>query len=232
MNFIFYNIVKFISIISAKLKIRFFNKLFNILNNEDKDYFFTYNYRKKFFHKNRFNQKNKKNDKNKISIIIQGPIIRKNNFTLNTIDLYLENCSSQIILSTWENELNKDEEKKLKKRGVKIVISKIPKISGPMNLNLQVTSTFKGLKFSKKLNNNFSIKTRSDCRIYLKNFDLKIFKFFFFFKKINHSIKFGSTSFTIDGRLYGVSDFVIFGKTSDLINYFDNSNIIKKIKNF
>ena len=51
MNFIFYNIVKFISIISAKLKIRFFNKLFNILNNEDKDYFFTYNYRKKFFHK-------------------------------------------------------------------------------------------------------------------------------------------------------------------------------------
>ena len=110
MNFIFYNIVKFISIISAKLKIRFFNKLFNILNNEDKDYFLHIT-RKKFFHKNRFNQKNKKNDKNKISIIIQGPIIRKNNFTLNTIDLYLENCSSQIILSTWENELNKDEEK-------------------------------------------------------------------------------------------------------------------------
>ena len=49
MNFIFYNIVKLISIISAKLKIRFFNKLFNILNNEDKDYFFTYNYRKNFF---------------------------------------------------------------------------------------------------------------------------------------------------------------------------------------
>ena len=174
----------------------------------------------------------KKKKKNKISIIIQGPIIRKNNFTLNTIDLYLENCSSQIILSTWENELNKDEEKKLKKRGVKIVISKIPKISGPLNLNLQVTSTYNGLKFSKKINNNFSIKTRSDCRIYLKNFDLNIFKYFYFFKKINNLIKFGSTSFTIDGRLYGVSDFVIFGKTSDLINYFDNSNIIQEIKNF
>jgi len=232
MNFIFYCIVKFITILSSRLKIKFFSKLFNILNNEDQDYFFSYNFRKKFFKKKKLNKKRKSKNKSKISIIIQGPIIRRHNFTLNTINLYLENCSSQIILSTWENELNRDEEKKLKKLGVEVIISKIPEISGPMNLNLQIASTFQGLKLSKKLNNNFSIKTRSDCRIYLKNFELNIFNYFSFFKKTNNLTKFVSTSFTIDKRLYGISDFVMFGKTSDLINYFDNSNIIQKIKNF
>ena len=228
-NFIFYNIIRIINFFSVRLKIRIFNKLFNTLNNVDRDYFFTYNYRKKFFKQKKIN---KQKNKNKTSIIIQGPILRKNNFTLNTINLYLQNCSSQIILSTWEKELNKDEERSLKKRGVKIVINKIPKISDPMNLNLQLTSTFNALKLSKKINNNFSIKTRSDCRVYLKNFDVEIFNYFYFFKKTNKLIKFGSTSFTIDRRLYGISDFLMFGRTSDLLNYFNNSNIIEKIKNF
>ena len=122
-NFIFYNIIRIINFFSVRLKIRIFNKLFNTLNNVDRDYFFTYNYRKKFFKQKKIN---KQKNKNKTSIIIQGPILRKNNFTLNTINLYLQNCSSQIILSTWEKELNKDEERSLKKRGVKIVINKIP----------------------------------------------------------------------------------------------------------
>ena len=49
------------------------------------------------------------------SIIIQGPILKKNNFTLNTINLYIKNCRSKIILSTWKNELTENETKDLKK---------------------------------------------------------------------------------------------------------------------
>ena len=142
MIFIFTKILKFFTYFSPNLKTRFINKLFNILNNQDQNFFFTYNYRQKYFIKT----KNKKNFNKKTSIIIQGPIVRKHDFTINTINLYLNNCSSKIILSTWEKDLSRSEENLLKKKGVQIIKNKIPNFKGPMNLNLQMISTFEGLK--------------------------------------------------------------------------------------
>ena len=128
--------------------------------------------------------------------------------------------------------VNKKRSKFFKKKKVKIIINKTPQIPGPMNINFQIMSTFGALNESKKIENNFSIKTRTDCRIYLEQFDFQIYNFFYFFKKINKKLKIGSTSFTIDKRLYGISDFIMFGETSDLLNYFDNSNILNEINNF
>ena len=99
--------LKIFLLLNSKYKIKLLNKTLRIFNDYDKNFFFSYNYRKKFF------KESKNKIKNKISIIVQGPIIRKNNFTLNSINLYLRNCNSNIILSTWENELSNLEIKNL-----------------------------------------------------------------------------------------------------------------------
>lgn len=209
-NFIF----KIFLILSSKYKIKFLNKIIRIFNDKDKNYFFTYNYRKKYF------KKNKKISKNDISIIIQGPIIRKNEFTINSIKLYLENCNSLIILSTWKNELSNNEIRNLKKMGVKVLINKYPETRGPKNLNYQILSTLNAIKFAKLKGKKFVIKTRTDFRIYLDMFDLKIFKFFHNLKKTNKFIKIGSSDFTLKNRLFSVSEILMFGNLDDLSKYF------------
>ena len=226
--------LKIFLLLNSKYKIKFLNKIIRIFNNNDKDYFFTYNYRKKFF------RQSKNRVKNKITIIIQGPIIRRNDFTLNSINLYLKNCNSNIILSTWENELLNVEIKNLRKIGVNVLINKLPKIRGPSNLNCQILSTLNAIKNAKSNKNKFIIKTRTDFRIYLKKFDIKILKLFNDYKKKNKFLKIGSTNFTLKNRLYSLSEILMFGETNNLYNYFsklytdqeysDFSSFLKKQK--
>lgn len=201
-------------LLNSKYKVKLLNKIIRIFNNHDKNFFFSYNYRKKFFKLSR----NKV--KNKITIIIQGPIIRRNNFTLNSINLYLKNCNSNIILSTWENELLNSEIKDLRKIGVVVLINKLPKIKGPSNLNCQILSTLNAIKIAKLKRNKFIIKTRTDFRIYLENFDIKILKLFNDYKKKNKFLKIGSTNFTLKNRLFSLSEILMFGETNNLNNYF------------
>ena len=219
-------LLKIFLLLNSKYKIKFLNKTLRIFNDYDKDFFFSYNYRKKFFKES----KNKIN--NKISIIVQGPIIRKNNFTLNTINLYLRNCNSCIILSTWENELSTLEIKSLKKKGVNVLINRLPKIKGPRNLNYQILSTINAIKISKLKKKFFIIKTRTDFRIYLEKFDIKILKLFNSFKKKNKYLRIGSTSFTLQKRLFSVSDILMFGTTKNLSDYFSKLYSDKEFLNF
>lgn len=226
MRFLISKFFELFTLIPKNLKLKLFNKLLRVLNDKDDHFYYTYNYRDKFI------KLKKRRKKNGISIIIQGPIIRKNNFTINSAKLYLNNCDSDIIISTWEDELSEEEINYLKKRGIYIVLSKYPKITGPYNLNYQIRSTHEGLKVSNKLKNKFSIKTRSDCRIYLENFDLNLFNFFEFSKKVKKTTKIGSTSFTVKKRLYGISDFIVYGKTKDLLNYFPKPFLDQDFKIF
>ena len=218
--------LKILLLLNSKYKIKLLNKTLRIFNDYDKNFFFSYNYRKKFF------KESKNKIKNKISIIVQGPIIRKNNFTLNSINLYLRNCNSNIILSTWENELSNLEIKSLKKKGVNVLINKLPEIKGPSNLNYQILSTLNAIKISKLKKNNFIIKTRTDFRIYLEEFDIKILKLFNNFKQTNKFLKIGSTNSTLQNRLFSVSDNLMFGATNNLYDYFSRIYSNKEYLNF
>lgn len=226
MRFLISKFFELFTLIPKNLKLKLLNKLFRVLNDKDSNFYYTYNYRDKFI------KLKKRKKKNSISIIIQGPIIKKNNFTINSAKLYLKNCYGDIIISTWEGELSAEEIKYLKKKGIYIVLSKFPKATGPYNLNYQTKSTYEGLKISNKLKNKFSIKTRSDCRIYLKNFDTNLINFFEFCRKVKKTTKIGSTSFTVEKRLYGISDFIIYGKTRDLIKYFPKPFLNQDFENF
>ena len=107
-KFLLLKITGLFSLIPSKFKIKILNNLLWQFNEKDPNYYFTINYRKKIF------DTKIKNKNFKTSLIIQGPILRKDNFTLNTINLYLRNCNSDIILSTWENDLTKKEIENLK----------------------------------------------------------------------------------------------------------------------
>ena len=182
-KFIILNLAKIICFFSPNLKIKFLNNLIKGLNESDTTYYYTFNYRDKFF-----KERNCK-IQNKISIIIQGPILRKDNFTINTINLYLKHCKSTIILSTWKDNLSKKEILRLKKKGVKIIINELPNLAGPGNINFQLKTTSEALKLSAKLGNKFSIKTRTDCRIYLNNFDEELLRLYQFYLKKKSFIK-------------------------------------------
>ena len=225
-KFIFLQLVKCISYFPSSFKFKILNKLIKQLSDLDSNYFYTIDYKKKFFV-----DKDKKKKFNN-SIILQGPIIRKNNFTFNTINLYLENCDSNIILSTWENQLSKIEVKFLKKKGIDIIISDIPKYKGPRNLNLQLKSTSEALKLSLKNGSKFSVKTRTDCRIYLEKFDKTLLNFFNLHKSNKDSFRIMSTSFTQEKRLFSLSDIVMFGKTEELLKYFPKCFSIKDFNKF
>ncbi len=218
--------LKIFLLLNSKYKIKLLNKIIRIFNNHDKNFFFSYNYRKKFFKVSR----NKV--KNKIAIVIQGPIVRRNNFTLNSINLYLKNCNSNIILSTWENELLDSEIKILRKIGVSVLINKLPKIRGPSNLNYQILSTLNAIKIAKLKKNSFIIKTRTDFRIYLEKFDIKILSLFKNYKKKNKFLKVGSTNFTLKNRLFSLSEILMFGKTNNLFNYFSKLYTDQEYSNF
>lgn len=111
---------------------------------------------------------NKSDSKKKVGIVIQGPIIKEDNFTYNTIKLLLENYkNTKIILSSWRNE-DKKEIEKIKRMGIDILLNDFPK-NGLENLNLQIVSTYNGIKYLEKKKVDYILKMRTDQRIYQNN---------------------------------------------------------------
>ena len=72
---------------------------------------------------------------------------------------------SKIILSTWENE-NSNELKIYDKYIDELILNQYPLESGWGNLNFQIENTRSAIKWADKNNIKYSIKTRTDCRIY------------------------------------------------------------------
>lgn len=101
------------------------------------------------------------------AIVIQGPIVLKNNFTFETIQLYrkLFGESVIIIFSSWYGELS-DEQVLDFEDYCNVVLSEKPTNSGLHNVNYQIISSRFGMMKAKELGADFLIKTRSDQRFY------------------------------------------------------------------
>lgn len=97
---------------------------------------------------------------NNVAIIIQGPIVERDSFTLESVRLYkkiYKEC--EIIVSTW-NTVNSTVLKQFEKENIHVVLSEEPKYSGIGNINYQVRSTVAGIDYAKKLGAVFVLKTR------------------------------------------------------------------------
>ncbi len=101
-----------------------------------------------------------------MAVVVQGPIISNNDFTLNSVKLYYRLFpQSRIFVSTWENTpLSCIDE--FRAAGAEVIINKMPVISGVLNVNYQIESTRSGIIAAVKDGFDYVLKTRSDQRLH------------------------------------------------------------------
>ena len=110
------------------------------------------------------------------AIIMQGPLVREDNFTLNTVKIYKKLFPGVlVIVSTWENEDQEYIKLLRKETNCKVVCSSLPKHSGILNLNYQIVSTMAGIREAELAGRQYVFKSRCDNRIYKRG----IFEFLY-----------------------------------------------------
>lgn len=177
-------------------------------------------------------------------ILIQGPIITKNNFTLKTVELYNELFSNPIIaLSTWEDQPTEDFES-LKLSNLIIIKNKNIEKIGPDNTNKMILTIQEGIKTLKQRGVRFLIRTRADHRIIAENCEEFLYELLHYFplNSIDNQLYRIITLnfFTLSYIPFHISDMFQFGNINDLEEYWDAKHInqiyaakfnnIKKIK--
>lgn len=160
----------------------------------------------------------------KFGVVVQGPIIRENEFTLETVDLYRTLFNgAEIILSTWEGE-NGCELQRIKDLGVEVVVNGKPECSGQSNINLQIVSSMSGIERARDLGVEYVLKTRTDQRIYAPNVAQFLYNITEVFpvrggNGLQKKRIVGVSLNTFKYRLYGLSDMVIYGDVDDMAIY-------------
>jgi len=161
----------------------------------------------------------------KHAIVVQGPIIENNNFTLETIRLYKKIFKkAKIIVSTWKDTSISFIEK-FKKEDVYLLLNEKPQIAGQQNINYQIISSRNGIQKAKELNCDYVLKTRTDQRIYNPStleFMCNIINFFSIKQSCNQKKRIVGVSLnTFKYRLYGLSDMTLFGTLEDMELYWN-----------
>jgi hypothetical protein len=99
------------------------------------------------------------------AVLMQGPIVKKNDFTLETLEFYRAIYpNARLVLSTWNTECKTTLEN-IKSIGIEVVVSEIPKVTGTSNVNLQLKSTNAAIAHVGR-DTKYILKTRTDHRIY------------------------------------------------------------------
>ncbi len=170
------------------------------------------------------------------AIIIQGSLKGVSKFTSETIKLYCKIFkNSKIILSTWEDEIDKNFYEYFKDK-VEIILNKKPK-NILYNTDLQIISTNKALKIARLNNCKYVLKTRTDCRVYNKNSInhlknlLKLFPINKKYENLNSRIISCSVD-TRKYRVYGLSDIFLFSEINNLEIYFNEENYINSLERY
>lgn len=154
----------------------------------------------------------------KIAIVLQGPIDKNEDFTLETVRIYKKifHDSVKIIISTGEIE-DIAYLKKIEKAGAVIVINKKPANPGPANINLQIISAGSGVREAKELGAEYVLKSRTDQRLYAAN------ALEFLYNLIEKfSARIISTDYiTFKYTPYSISDMTVFGRIDDMMLYWN-----------
>ena len=106
------------------------------------------------------------------AIIIQGQIMYKKDFTLETVYRYRYLYPNiPIIISTWVDEVESDFRWRLEAIGVDILENVYPKESGEDHINYQLCNSLNGILYAKEhFSVKYALKCRSDQRFYLPGF--------------------------------------------------------------
>lgn len=164
-----------------------------------------------------------------VAILIQGKVVEKYNFTLETVEIYKKIYpKAHVILSTW-NSTNPETVRKARILGATVVITDEPvPLPGASNLDLQILSTSQGIKEARRLGATYALKTRTDQRLYEPGaLDLMKGLLASFPPTTEHfaspqRMRVLVTNLgTFKFRLYSMSDFLHFGLLEDLEKIWD-----------
>ncbi len=160
------------------------------------------------------------------AIVMQGPIINKDNFTIETLKLYRYVYPNiTIVLSTWPIA-NDHIVKQLNDLDILVIENKPPAFSGAANINFQITSTAGGLHALDKEQTRYVLKTRADQRC-CKPVDflgyMRMLQDWFPLKdsSILHERLIIVSLDSFLNRLYGITDMFMFGTLGDMLLYWD-----------
>ena len=170
----------------------------------------------------------------RVAIVMQGPIITKDNFTFETLSLYRKRYPNVLlVLSTWDDNIDQDLQKIID-IDVEVLENKKPKYFGYSNINLQIESTKIGVNFAKSKKVKYCLKTRTDQRIYRHDFLLFFLSLINLFQIDDHPFvknRLLSVSLnTFKYRLYGVTDMLMFGHINDMLLYWNVDHDKRKLE--
>ena len=158
-----------------------------------------------------------------MGIVIQGPLILDDSFTLETLKLYKKLFpSNKIILSTWRSEDTSTLEA-IKLLEIDIILNEKPIFAGIANVNFQIVSTASGIIKACNLGCTYVLKTRTDQRIHSSSAldfcysSIKKFPLLVSNNQKERIISFNLNTFMF--RPYSISDMVNFGNIEDMKKY-------------
>lgn len=162
----------------------------------------------------------------RLAIVIQGPIISKNDFTLETIKIYKKHFNSAFtILSTWSDE-DAAVIGRFKELDVSVILNEKPAYAGVSNINFQIVSTRSGIKKAQELGVEYVLKTRTDQRMYAPNIADYLYNITEAFPvkggyRRQRKRIVGVSLNTFKYRMYGLSDMLVYGHIDDILLYWD-----------
>ncbi len=170
----------------------------------------------------------------KTAIILQGPIAKADDFTLETVKMYKKSFPhTHIIVSTWEDE-NMGDIDALEKAGATVVRNKKPPFNGPSNVNFQLASTKGGIEEAKNLGATHIIKSRTDQRMYGTNlmpYLMSLVEKFPVAPGFKQKQRIVLSSFGVCKYApYYFSDLFMFGHIDDMSAYWNIDYVSKDVK--
>ena len=161
----------------------------------------------------------------KLAVVIQGALLLKDDFTLETVKLYKQSFpGTLLIVSTWLGEDN-NTIKQLKDLDCIVIENDKPDYHGMFNINLQIVSSAEGIKKAKELGAEYVIKTRTDQRLYASNiadFLFNITELFSVHGQWKQKKRIVGLSLnTFKYRMYGLSDMFTYGYIDDMLLYWN-----------
>ena len=172
----------------------------------------------------------------KLGLVMQGPLMKEDNFTLETVKLYKKTFeNTEIIVSTWKTE-NLDYIEKIKEAGATVILNDPPEFAGISNVNYQIKSSIAGIRKAKEIGCEYAIKARTDQRMYASNIKEFLFNLLKIFPlsseiQVQKQRLITCSANTFKYRLYGLSDMFLFGHIDDVLLFWsvkeDNRNFDK-----
>ena len=164
------------------------------------------------------------NGDDKLAIVLQGPVLTANNFTLETVKLYKRHfLNAIIILSTWDDEVPAVL-RQFHDLGIEVILNKKPNYAGESNINLQIVSSKNGIQKAYEAGAEHAIKTRTDQRMYAPGISdyfrnlTKMFPVRGDYSRQKERIV-GISPNTFKYRMYGLSDMLTYGHIDDMLLY-------------